>query len=66
MKEIVAKKKKKIVGWGWKLSRWGFGKNFRTNTHQTEELTDDLMEMNISEPVLDDEDTEEAVIENLF
>lgn len=60
------KKKTKIVGWGWKLSRWGFGKHFRTNTHQIEELTDDLMEMNISEPVPDDEDIEEAVIESLL
>ena len=64
MKEIVGKKK--IVRWGWKLSRWGFGKNFRAKTHQTEELTDALMKINISEPVPDDEDIEEAVIENLF
>lgn len=55
---------KNIVGWGWKFSRWGLGKHCRANTHQTE-LTDDLVEMNVSEPVPDDEDVE-SVIENLF
>ena len=61
MKNTVAKK---IVGWGWKFSRWVLGKHCGANTHQTE-LTDVLVEMNVSEPVPDDEDVE-SVIENLF
>lgn len=61
MKNTVAKK---YSGIRVKIFKMRIRQNCRANTHQTE-LTDDLVEMNVSEPVPDDEDVE-SVIENLF